>query len=109
MQKSGGGTAVPFLHRPITLIVQPVAPSDSPRSRKPVTVQNPRATPARGIAPLWGARPDEAPELEALMAAFGRLRLDVANCVRELVVDFGVIRRLALVYLVRISSIARRY
>ena len=28
------------------------------------------------------------------MAAFGRLRLDVANCVRELV-DFGVVRRLA--------------
>ncbi len=28
------------------------------------------------------------------MAAFGRLRLDVANCVRELV-DFGVIRRLS--------------
>ena len=26
------------------------------------------------------------------MAAFGRLRLDVANCVRELV-DFGVVRR----------------
>jgi transcriptional regulator with PAS, ATPase and Fis domain len=40
------------------------------------------------------ARPDEALDLEALMAAFGRLRLDVANCVRELV-DFGVVQRVS--------------
>ncbi len=45
-----------------------------------------------GLLRYLAARPDEAVDLEGLMAAFGRLRLDVANCVRELV-DFGVIRR----------------
>src|SRR5262249_29284469 len=35
------------------------------------------------------ARPDEAFDVESLMQTFGRLRLDVENCVRELV-DFGV-------------------
>ena len=33
--------------------------------------------------------PDEAFDVEALMQTFGRMRLDVENCVRELV-DFGV-------------------
>jgi transcriptional regulator with PAS, ATPase and Fis domain len=47
-----------------------------------------------GLLRFLAARPDEALDLEALMAAFGRLRLDVANCVRELV-DFGVVRRVA--------------
>ena len=45
-----------------------------------------------GLLRFLAARPDEALDLEALMAAFGRLRLDVANCVRELV-DFGVVHR----------------
>jgi transcriptional regulator with PAS, ATPase and Fis domain len=45
-----------------------------------------------GLLRFLAARPDEALDLEALMAAFGRLRQDVANCVRELV-DFGVVRR----------------
>ena len=47
-----------------------------------------------GLLRFLAARPDDTPDLEALMAAFGRLRLDVANCVRELV-DFGVIQRLS--------------
>ena len=47
-----------------------------------------------GLLRFLAARPDEALDLEALMAAFGRLRQDVANCVRELV-DFGVVRRVA--------------
>ena len=47
-----------------------------------------------GLLRFLAARPDDTPDLEALMAAFGRLRLDVANCVRELV-DFGVVRRLS--------------
>jgi len=45
-----------------------------------------------GLLRFLAARPDETPDLEALMAAFGRLQLDVGNCVRELV-DFGVVRR----------------
>lgn len=46
-----------------------------------------------GILRFLSARPDEAFALEALMQTFGRMRLDVENCVRELV-EFGVIKRL---------------
>jgi len=42
-----------------------------------------------GILRFLSARPDEAFDIEALMTTFGRLRLDVENCVKELV-DFGV-------------------
>src|SRR5690242_20453165 len=38
------------------------------------------------------ARPDDAFDVESLMQTFGRLRLDVENCVRELVA-FGVANR----------------
>ena len=44
-----------------------------------------------GILRYLNSRPDEAFDPEALMQAFGRLRLDVENCIRELV-DFGVTR-----------------
>ncbi len=40
------------------------------------------------------ARPEEAFDVEALMQTFGRMRLDVDNCVRELV-TFGIVRRTA--------------
>ena len=42
-----------------------------------------------GILRFLCARPDESFDVEALMQTFGRLKLDVENCVRELV-DFGV-------------------
>src|SRR3954452_24060362 len=42
-----------------------------------------------GILRYLSARPDEAFDVESLMQTFGRLRLDVENCVRELA-DFGV-------------------
>src|SRR6202521_3886288 len=42
-----------------------------------------------GILRYLSARPDESFDVEALMQTFGRLRMDVANCVRELA-DFGV-------------------
>jgi DNA-binding NtrC family response regulator len=42
-----------------------------------------------GILRYLSARPDEGFDVEALMQTFGRLRLDVENCLRELV-DFGV-------------------
>ena len=35
------------------------------------------------------ARPDESFDLEALMQTFGRMRLDVENCIRELA-GFGL-------------------
>src|SRR5437762_10322416 len=47
-----------------------------------------------GILRYLSARPDESFDVEALMQTFGRLRLDVENCVRELV-DFGVARVVA--------------
>jgi len=45
-----------------------------------------------GILRFLAARPNEAFDIEALMQAFGRMRLDVENCVGELV-EFGVVRR----------------
>ncbi|MEZ5286156.1 MAG: sigma-54 factor interaction domain-containing protein [Vicinamibacterales bacterium] len=47
-----------------------------------------------GILRFLSARPGESYDLEALMQTFGRMRLDIDNCVRELV-DFGVVRRVA--------------
>src|SRR5258706_5847997 len=44
-----------------------------------------------GILRYLNSRPDEAFDVETLMQTFGRLRLDVENCVRELA-DFGVAR-----------------
>ena len=46
-----------------------------------------------GILRFLTARPDESFDLEALMQTFGRMRLDVDNCVKELV-EFGVVRKL---------------
>jgi transcriptional regulator with PAS, ATPase and Fis domain len=40
------------------------------------------------------ARPDEAFELEAMMQTFGRLRVDIENCIRELLA-FGLAQRVA--------------
>src|SRR5258706_14674958 len=42
-----------------------------------------------GLLRYLSARPDESFDVESLMQTFGRLKLDVENCVRELV-DFGV-------------------
>ena len=44
-----------------------------------------------GILRYLHSRPDERFDVEALMQTFGRLKLDVENCVRELA-DFGVAR-----------------
>src|ERR671938_617216 len=44
-----------------------------------------------GILRYLSARPEEAFDVYSLMQTFGRLRLDVENCVRELV-EFGVVR-----------------
>jgi len=42
-----------------------------------------------GILRYLSARPEESFDVEALMQTFGRLKLDVENCVKELA-DFGV-------------------
>src|ERR1700680_4743639 len=47
-----------------------------------------------GILRYLSTRPDESFDVESLMQTFGRLRLDVENCVRELA-DFGVARSVA--------------
>ena len=43
-----------------------------------------------GLLRFLNARPQESFDLESLMAAFGRLRLDVDNCLGELV-EFGLV------------------
>jgi transcriptional regulator with PAS, ATPase and Fis domain len=46
-----------------------------------------------GILRFLCARPDETFDVEALMQTFGRMRLDVDNCVRELVA-FGIAKKI---------------
>ena len=47
-----------------------------------------------GLLRFLSARPDDSFDVEGLMSTFGRLRLDVDNCLNELVA-FGVARRIA--------------
>src|SRR5215468_5093919 len=65
-----------------------VSRSDAPEldARFRALVQSPLRA---GILRYLSARPDESFDVEQLMQTFGRLRLDVENCVRELA-DFGV-------------------
>src|SRR5436309_2883306 len=60
-------------------------PAD-PETRFKSLVQSPLRA---GLLRYLSSRPDESFDVESLMQTFGRLRLDVENCVRELV-DFGV-------------------
>jgi DNA-binding NtrC family response regulator len=45
-----------------------------------------------GLLRFLSARPEESFDVEVLMSAFGRMRLDIDNCLNELV-EFGVARR----------------
>jgi DNA-binding NtrC family response regulator len=47
-----------------------------------------------GILRFLSARPGESFDTDTLMQAFGRMRLDVQNCITELV-EFGIVRKLA--------------
>ena len=47
-----------------------------------------------GILRFLSARPGETFDSDTIMQAFGRMRLDVDNCVNELV-DFGVVKKVA--------------
>jgi DNA-binding NtrC family response regulator len=64
------------------------APSDI-EARFRTLVQSPLRA---GLLRFLSARPGEPFEVESLMATFGRMRLDVENCLRELV-EFGIIHR----------------
>jgi DNA-binding NtrC family response regulator len=46
-----------------------------------------------GLLRFLNARPDEAFDIDTLMSTFGRMRLDIDNCLNELV-EFGVAQRL---------------
>jgi DNA-binding NtrC family response regulator len=54
-----------------------------------VLVQSPLRA---GLLRFLNARPEESFEVEALMSTFGRMRLDVENCLEELAA-FGVVER----------------
>lgn len=66
-------------------------PDHDPDTRFRTLVQSPLRA---GILRFLSARPQESFDIEALMQTFGRMRLDVENCVRELV-EFGVVRKLS--------------
>src|SRR5262249_16821720 len=67
-----------------------VEPSDL-ETRFRTLVQSPLRA---GLLRYLCARPDESFDVESLMQTFGRLRLDVENCLRELV-DFGAAHAVA--------------
>ena len=70
--------------------VRTAEPTD-PDARFRTLVQSPLRA---GILRYLNSRPDEAFDVESLMQTFGRLKLDVENCVRELA-DFGVARQVS--------------
>jgi DNA-binding NtrC family response regulator len=79
---------VTFASRP-SAVIRPDLPADQ-ESRFRSLVQSPLRA---GLLRFLNARPEESFESDALMAAFGRMRLDIDNCLRELV-EFGVVGRL---------------
>jgi DNA-binding NtrC family response regulator len=66
-----------------------VTPSAEDESRFRALVQSPLRA---GLLRFLNTRPQDTFEVDALMSAFGRLRLDVDNCLRELV-DSGLVRQ----------------
>jgi DNA-binding NtrC family response regulator len=72
--------------RRASVAARPSSEADGGDARFRALVQSPLRA---GLLRYLNARPGEAFDVETLMQAFGRLKLDVENCVRELV-DFGV-------------------
>jgi len=66
---------------------RPDPPADD-ESRFRIVVQSPLRA---GLLRFLNARPDEPFEVDSLMSTFGRLRLDIDNCLKELV-DVGLVR-----------------
>ena len=75
--------------KPFRRCAGPTGSPDDVEARFRTLVQSPLRA---GLLRFLSARPDEAFDVEALMATFGRMRLDVDNCLNELV-DFGVVAR----------------
>ena len=69
--------------------VRPDPPADE-ESRFRTLVQSPLRA---GLLRFLNARPDESFDSDSLMSTFGRMRLDIDNCLNELV-EFGLVRRL---------------
>src|SRR5262245_54283057 len=69
-------------------MMRPEAHGD-PDARFRALVQSPLRA---GLLRFLSARPGESFEVESLMATFGRMRLDIENCLRELV-EFGIVGR----------------
>jgi DNA-binding NtrC family response regulator len=72
----------------VSPVAAPAGESDV-SSRFRALVQSPLRA---GLLRFLNARPHESYDIESLMAAFGHLRLDVDNCLNELVA-FGVVAR----------------
>ena len=68
--------------------VRPDPPGDE-ESRFRDLVQSPLRA---GLLRFLSAQPEKAFDIDSLMSTFGRMRLDVDNCLKELV-EFGVVRR----------------
>ena len=68
-------------------VARPDPPADD-ESRFRIVVQSPLRA---GLLRFLNARPDEAFEVDALMSTFGRMRLDIDNCLHELV-DVGLVQ-----------------
>jgi DNA-binding NtrC family response regulator len=68
--------------------VGPPDDADVAETRFRTLVQSPLRA---GLLRYLSSRPDESFDVDALMQTFGRLRLDVDNCIKELA-DFGVAR-----------------
>jgi DNA-binding NtrC family response regulator len=66
---------------------RPDPPADD-ESRFRIVVQSPLRA---GLLRFLNARPDETFEVESLMSTFGRMRLDIDNCLKELVA-IGLVR-----------------
>jgi transcriptional regulator with PAS, ATPase and Fis domain len=71
----------------------PATPRRSEPSELETRFQSLVQSPLRaGLLRFLNARPDETFDIEGLMQTFGRMRLDIENCMRELVA-FGVAHR----------------
>jgi DNA-binding NtrC family response regulator len=83
-QKGGPAQTMPVDEATIPesrVAARPDPPADD-ESRFRIVVQSPLRA---GLLRFLNARPDEGFEVESLMSTFGRMRLDIDNCLKELV------------------------
>ena len=72
-------------------VTRPSETASDTETRFRTLVQSPLRA---GILRYLNSRPEDSFDGDSLMQTFGRLRMDVENCIRELV-DFGVARVIA--------------